>query len=202
MLNHVRTAVFVSLALAASVACAERQLYIPTARKLSTGTVKYELRYDTRDRSSEQYLGIGATSFWEVELYNREHRDATFDLTYNLISPITDLAPGLAFGFQDVLDETEGGRRPFAVATFRQGFYTIGGEQPADFTLGITYLHKRLSPLVGASIPFSDKVRLIAEHDGDGVAAGLEFQPVEPLTLKFIVRENRGLLGLSYRAHF
>lgn len=202
MFNPVRFLPAFLVLLVAGNAFAERELYIPTAKKLSAGTIKYELRYDPRDRSSEQYLGFGATSFWEVELYDRDNQNATFDLTYNLISPLTDLSPGIAFGFQDLLDQTDSGRRPFAVATFRQGFYAIGGEFPADFTLGLTYMNRRLTPLVGASIPFSEQVRLIAEHDGNGVAAGLEVHPIRPLGLTFIVRQNRGLLGFSYRAHF
>jgi hypothetical protein len=86
--------------------------------------------------------------------------------------------------------------------TFRQGFFVIGGEQPADVTIGLTYRHSRLLPLVGVTIPFSEHVRLMAEHDGREVSAAIAIEPLRHLTLNFILQGNRGLFGVSLQHKF
>ena len=201
-LTGVRVACLALLFILTGIASAERQIGIPTARKLSTGTVKYEIRYDAKDYLNEQYLGIGLTPFWELELSDSDNRDTTFDLTYNLITPFTDLSPGIAFGVQDVLDQSEHGVRPFAVATFRQGFFVIGGEQPADISIGINYSHRRICPMIGVTVPFSEEVRILAEHDGRMLSAGVEIRPLRPLTISFFIRDTRPTIGFSLRHKF
>jgi len=186
---------------------AERLIYIPTAHKIPFGSVRYELRAEPRVSGvSENYIGIGATTSWELE-YRRQDLDSdrqidAFDLTYNFISPITDFTPGFALGIQDVFDRTADGRRPFFVVTFREGFSTIGGESPADITLGFSSSHRQVYPLVGASIPFSKQVRFMAEHDGLRISIGMEARPVRNLSLRWTLREGTSLLGFEFQGKF
>jgi hypothetical protein len=190
-----------------SVAHAERLIYIPTARKIPFGMIKYEFRAEPRiDGQVENYLGVGLTSFFELEIRSQnlqlDRQVGTFDLTYNYLSPFTNLTPGIAFGIQDIMSKTAEGSRPFLAITFRQGFFAIGGEYDADLTLAVSVARGRVYPEVGVSIPFSEGVRLLAEHDGFRVSTGLEVHPLRNVALKFIVREQSSLLGFSIQHRF
>ncbi len=199
--------IVLALAATAAAASADRLIYIPTARKIPFGSFKYEFRAEPRVKGEiEHYLGIGLTKSLELELRSQNlglpTAQTTFDLTYNYISPITGLTPGFAFGIQDILDNTAEGTRPFIVATFREGFQAINGEFPADFTLGVTMARKQIYPVVGASIPFSEEFRLLAEHDGFRISAGFEIRPSKPLALRFMVRERSSLFGFVFQTRF
>lgn len=188
-------------------ALAERELYIPTARKLSTGTIQYEFRFDPRNsRDNEQYLGLGLSPFWEVEFHDNRPGSGSpagsFDLTYNLITPITDLSPGFAFGIQDVTNSSETGTRAFAVTTVRSALDAIGGEAPCDLTFGFTFGRGRLRFVLGASIPFSPEFRLVIDHDGDRLSTALEANVLRPLTLSLIERDHQLLMGIAIRHRF
>jgi uncharacterized membrane protein len=195
------------LGLLSSFASADRLIYIPTARKIPYRTFKYELRAEPRVQGEmEHYLGIGVTPFWEVEIRSQnlqlDRPTGTFDLTYNYLSPFTNLTPGISIGVQDVLDKTAEGQKPFVAVTFREGFFTIGGEVPADLTLGVSVVRRRIYPFLGASIPFSKDVRLLAEHDGFRISVAAEVRPIRPLALRFIVRERGALLGFVFQNRF
>jgi hypothetical protein len=188
-------------------ASADRLIYIPTARKIPYRTVRYELRAEPKLQGDlEHYIGIGLTPFWELEMRSQnlslDRPEGTFDLTYNYLSPFTNLTPGFSIGVQDIMNRTSEGTRPFVVATFRQGFFAIGGEFPADLTLGLTLARTRLYPVVGASIPFSSGVRFMAEHDGFRISVGWEVRPSRALALRFIVREKNSLFGLVVQHRF
>jgi hypothetical protein len=154
----------------------------------------------------EHYLGVGLTTSWELEVRSQNlglpTAQTTFDLTYNYLSPLTNLTPGFSIGVQDVINKTAEGTRPFIAITFREGFQVVNGEFPADLTLGMSFVQKRLYPIVGASIPFSEGVRLMAEHDGFRISAGFELKPIKPLALRFIVRERSSLFGFTFQARF
>jgi hypothetical protein len=196
------------LAIGCSALCwADRLISIPTAHKIPFRAFKYELRMEPQVRGlAENYLGIGVSTSIEVEIRTftspRDRQVGTFDLTYNIISPITDFTPGFAFGVQDALNRTPEGPRPFFATTFRNGFYGIGGESPSDVTLGIVAIRRRVYPFIGASIPFSKAFRLLAEHDGLILSVGLELRPVKDIGLKWIVRERNSLLGLEIQHRF
>ncbi|HSI72954.1 MAG TPA: hypothetical protein VK934_07230 [Fimbriimonas sp.] len=196
-----------ALGLTSTIASADRLIYIPTARKIPYRTFKYELRAEPRVQGEmEHYLGIGLTPFWEVEVRSQnlqlDRPQGTFDLAYNYLSPFTNLTPGISIGVQDVLNKTAEGQRPFLAVTFRQGFFTIGGEVPADLTLGLSVVKSRLYPFLGASIPFSQEVRLLAEHDGFRISVAAEVKPIRMLALRFIVREKSSLLGFVIQHRF
>ena len=202
-----RTWIVLGLATTAAVAQADRLIYIPTARKIPYRTFKYELRAEPRVQGEiEHYLGVGLTKFWELEVRSQNlgmpTAQTTFDLTYNYLAPLTNLTPGFAIGVQDILNKTSEGTRHFLAITFREGFQAINGEYPADLTIGVSMAQKRLYPIVGASIPFSEEVRLMAEHDGFRISAGFEIRPIKPLALRFLVRERSSLFGFVFQHRF
>jgi hypothetical protein len=202
-----RTWIVLAIAASAAAASADRLIYIPTARKIPFRTFKYELRAEPRFQGEvEHYLGIGLTTSWELEVRSQklglERPQTTFDLTYNYLAPLTGFTPGIAAGVQDIANKTAEGTRPFLAITFREGFQAINGEFPADITIGMSLAQKRLYPIVGASIPFSAGVRLMAEHDGFRISAGFEIHPIKPLALRFIVREKSSLFGLVFQHRF
>ncbi len=202
-----RILMVLALAVAAAVARADRLIYIPTARKIPFRTFKYEFRAEPRVKGElEHYLGIGLTTSWELEVRSQNlglaSAATTFDLTYNYLSPFTGLTPGFAAGVQDILNKTAEGSRPFIAVTFREGYQAIGGEFPGDLTIGISLAQKRLYPIVGASIPFSEAVTLMAEHDGFRISAGFEVRPIRSLALRFLVRERSSLFGFVYQRRF
>jgi hypothetical protein len=198
---------FLAAVLLAAMAQADRLIYIPTARKIPFRTIRYELRAEPRVQGEiEHYVGFGLTTSFELELRSQNLRldrpEGTFDLTYNYLSPLTGLTPGFSVGIQDVLDRTDDGRKGFLAITFREGFLAIGGEFPADLTLGISYVQGRVYPMVGASIPFSQSVRVLAEHDGFRISVGFEVKPSRPLALRLIVRDKNALLGFVVQHRF
>ena len=198
-------AVLAMLGLAA-VAAADRLITIPTGRKLPYGTVRYEFRSEGKQRGTREHLlaaGIG-TSF-ELEArtswLDKDRGAGTFDLAYNVISPIPDLSPGISFGVQDALDQTEDRRRFYTALTFRPYFITANGDVPGEVTLGIMqgeYTH----PFVGVGIPFSREFRILAEHNGLRPAAGFEYRPKPNYAFRFQFRERQTLLSLQLTTKF
>ncbi|CAN5354972.1 hypothetical protein BH11ARM1_BH11ARM1_01420 [soil metagenome] len=191
----------------AAFSSAERLIYIPTAHKILNGTVKYELRSETGKHSRfENYLGVGVGDSWEFEVRSQgtrlDNQVGTVDVTYNLISPITGITPGFAFGVQDIADQTSSGPRPFFVTTFRDGYYVAGGEVPGEVTVGITSEGRRIYPLVGVSIPFSKRVRFLGENDGIRNSIGAEYRPMKDFALRAIVRNRTTLLGFQLSGRF
>jgi hypothetical protein len=203
----VRTVGTIAMLALAALASADRLIYIPTARKIPFGSFKYEIRGEPRVQGEfENYLGVGLTTAWEIAFQSSnlglDRQVGSVDLSYNLLSPITGFTPGFSFGIQDLFNRTSDGRRPYFVTTFKEGFYVIGGEVPGEITIGISGVKKRIYPLVGVSIPFSNEVRLLAEHDGMRISAGAEVRPIRSLGVRFIVREKSSLFGLQFQARF
>src|SRR5688500_405803 len=106
-----RTWIVLGLAALCAVASADRLIYIPTARKIPFRTFRYELRAEPRVQGEmEHYLGVGLTTSWELEVRSQNlglpTAQTTFDLTYNYLSPLTNLTPGFSIGVQDVINKT------------------------------------------------------------------------------------------------
>lgn len=194
----VRIWVLALAAAAASPAHADRIITVPTARKLPFRTVRYELQaHPGGNRVSESYLGIGIGTALEIELRHGAARsggaEGTIDFAYNYLPPILD-APGISFGIQDALDRTPDGQRFFFAIGFRPMFSTLSGDVPADVTLG-AFLGRVDSAFVGVAIPFSEQVRLLAEHNGYRLSSGFEIRPVRTIGLRAILRDQALHLG-------
>ena len=196
----------VPVLVACSAARADRLIDIPTASKLIYGDYRLEYADQTSDsRTQLGYFDVGIGTAFETtvraEQYQSRNLNGTFDVTYNYISPISGISPGIAFGIQDALGNSIDGRRFFACFTFRDIVEGIGGEFPYDITIG-GFVGAHSNPFVGTSIPFSSNFRLMAEHDGIRLSAGLQYQASRALGLRLMVRGNDFLADLSWRGHF
>ena len=185
----------------APLAAADRLISVPTARKLLSGSVRLEsLRRFGRGGEGTEYLAAGLGPAWEAEARRFvESSRTTLDLTYNLVSPFPGLAPGVAFGLMDALDETRPGRRLFACATIRN---ELGrGSVPFDVTVG-GFVGRRVTPYVGASVPVYAGLRALVEHDGYTGQAALEATPLRGLRLRLVSRGGAALGSVGYTARF
>jgi hypothetical protein len=186
---------------------ADRLIDIPTADKLPFGEAEYQVLYGYRgDGRFENEFGFGLTTSLEIDCrqgnIEAPNVQGTFDLSYCFVNPISNFFPGLAVGIQDVENRETDGRRPYMAATYREGFNVVGGEQPGDITLGVTYLHKALLPFVGVVVPFSRTIRFVAEDDGVRINAGITISNSNDFALKLLVRDRESLAGLSISHKF
>ena len=198
--------VVTALSCVASLALADRLVNVPTARPLSKNSIRFEYLGGLNNSSAkEEFLAFSALNGVELEVRRRlrpeESGRTTFDLSYNVLSPVASTAPGIALGILDGLGKTIDGRRAFIAFTFRE-LLEIGevGEN-GDVTLG--YQTGALSgAFVGISLPFSGRTRLIAEHNGARITAGFETNLLKGLDAKIFVQEKLLLGGISFSRKF
>jgi hypothetical protein len=182
-------------------------IHTPRGGKLPYGTVRAEYLYEPTVRhNTYRYLGIGITTAFDLELRYDDvdgfERETTFDLGYNVNAPFTDLAPGISFGVLDGMNETREGRRFYMAITTKQSASDdlVAGEA-MELTMGFM-LGSKNAAFVGLSLPFSENVRLIAEHDGFRATGGLELRARPDLAFRLLFRSNETLLGLQVSTRF
>lgn len=190
----------------ASTASADRLVNVPTARPLSKNAIRFEYLGGLNNSSAqEQFVAFSVLNGLELEVRRRirpeESGRTTFDLGYNILSPVASTAPGISLGLLDGLGETVDGRRAFLALTFRE-LLDIGevGEN-GDVTLG--YQTGKLSGLfVGISLPFSGRTRMIVEHNGARMTSGLESNLTKGLDARIFIQDNLLLGGISFSRKF
>lgn len=202
-----RPLAFLSLLILAGAAHADRLIQTPRGGKLPYGTIRAEYLYEPTSRhNTYRYLGFGITTAFDLELRYDDvegfDRGTTFDVGYNVNAPFTDLAPGVSFGVLDALDETREGRRYYMAITTKQSASDdlVSGEA-MELTIGFT-LGSKNGAFVGLSLPFSENVRLLAEHDGFRATGGLELKTRSDIALRLLFRSNETLLGLQASTRF
>ncbi len=191
---------------AAGSALADRLVNVPTARPLSKNALRFEYLAGLNNTSAEEeFLAFSVLNGLEFEVRRRlrpdESGNVTFDLGYNILSPVASTAPGISLGVLDGLGKTVDGRRAFLALTFRE-LLDIGevGEN-GDFTLG--YQTGSLSGFfVGISLPFSGRTRMIVEHNGARLTGGLETNLTKGLDAKVFVQDKLLLGGISFSRKF
>ena len=201
-----RIAVIAASLAFSAVASADRLITVPTARKIPVGFGRYEFRGVPKSGGAhESLIGVGLTTLYEMELRTSSldggGERGTFDLAYNVIAPIPELAPGISFGIQDVLGRTQDHRRYYAAVTYRPYVLTANGEMPADVTIGMIqgpYLH----PFVGVMLPLAHELRLLVEHNGYRGAAGVEYRPRANFALRWQFRDRQNMASVQYTFHF
>ncbi len=186
---------------------AERLIEIPTGTKIPFGAVRFERVQPLgggREGESLLGLGIGLSFDTELRLVDRGggRQIGTFDFAYNYVTPFMGLTPGISFGVQDALSRSERGRRYFAALTYRDPAQAIGGELPLDLTLGFFYGRDRSTPFIGVSMPFAEPMRLLMEHDGLELRAGVELRPLPGLRGRVIFSDRSVLTSLGYMLRF
>jgi hypothetical protein len=206
MVQRVRIPALFGFAALSCLAAADRLIDIPTAAKLPFGDFRLEYTDSVADgRTQLGYFDTGISTSFEAAIRTEQYLHHSFvtttDFEYVYISPISDLTPGLAAGVQDVLGDTQDGRRYYVCATWRNTVESAGGDHPSDVTLGY-YFGSHPAPFVGTSIPFSSCFRLLAEHDGIRLSAGFEFLPTPGVALRLVERGPDLMADLSFRGHF
>jgi hypothetical protein len=209
MVRPVRAPVSVLLAVSLfEWAHAERLIVIPIGDRYATGQLNFEALfegYSFADRNVYFGFGFGNAFDAEVVLTNGRGmtRDvATFDLAYNYLPAVPDFGVGISVGIQDLLNQHPEGRGAYVAITSRvNNFQEINANTPLELTLGVGSGRYK-GVFMGAKVPFSNSVRLLAEHDSRRVTAGVEFAPAKDVTLRWVVGDRQTRLGLTYLARF
>lgn len=196
----------VSLVTLGTVASADRLIDIPTARKIPYEDYRYEFRAQPFVGGAfEQYLGIGIGKSFELDLRGVEQQGekqvGTFDFAYDFIAAIPGVSPGISFGVQDAQNQTDDGRRFYAVSTFREPLQVINESVKSDITVGFQ-VGRITSPFLGFELPFSRQIFFVAEHSGYRISAGLEIRPASNVVIRYVERGNQTLLSLSVSSRF
>lgn len=187
--------------LTSAVTHADRLINIPQGNKIKFNSIRLEADWDLRSNETGRYaVGYGLTREIEVEWTGLQEWGSetagSANLCYNFINPITDFAPGFSVGVLDALDRSADRRRGYVSATYRYG---LDGENnqdvPMELSIGFTS-GEAVRPFVGVSLPFSSKLRLMAEHDGFRVNAAVEVKPMRDLAFRFIVRDSQPAAGV------
>ncbi len=190
-----------------SLAQADTLVRIPTAYKTLKGTAK------VRHLANQGAIGRGLTEVslpvlegFELRL-GRIHERArgesdSISLSYQYLPPFTDTLPGIAFGIEDIADQTPQGRSAYAVVTWNLGLTgTLNQDVPAELTIGAgTNRYKGI--FLGARVPFSKQFNFIIEHDSRDASAGIEIKPFQNVAVQWMFQQNRTQLGAWYVARF
>jgi hypothetical protein len=189
-----------------AMAHADRVISMPTGRKIPFGVVQLEYAGDIRNSGAfESYFGVGASPEIELEVRYRQlasgKRTAGVSVGYNLITPIPDLSPGITIGLQDVGNAGIDGRRVYLAFTNRMSVTAFDGDQYADLTFGIA-VDDRVKPMLGFSLPLASSFRLLTEHDGRKLSAGVEVRPARTLSARYFVSGSDNFLGLGFTHRF
>jgi hypothetical protein len=198
------TSVLVSVL--ACAAAADRFVYTPIAKPLGAGEVRTEYIFGSGSGADYAFfdtglmMGLDATA--RMIDADSGSRSITGDLNYSIMVPFSDMAPGIAVGVQDLMDETEIGRRAYLAATFR---FSNDGENnqdtPTEVTLGFWNANSGAA-FFNVRLPFAEQFRLIAEHDSKELIAGADFRPLPDLSVKWLFRSGAPQLGVSYHQRF
>jgi hypothetical protein len=191
----------------AAVAHADRLITIPTGTKIQMNTWRFEgLWEQSRNRSSQYYLGTGITNSFEVELTGEKWEGRrirnSFDFAYNYVPPIIGFGPGISVGIKDVMGVTRDGRRYYIAITNKEGFAdTVHGAVPAEFTFG-AYFGSVNRPFDGAMLPFTDYVRLMVEFNGLRINAGAEIRVNKEFSIRGVVDRKDVMIGAQLTLRF
>ncbi len=201
-----RLAVCMMFSALAAVCWADRLINIPTGRKLPYGTVRWETLFEAAGHGdTETYFDFGIGKSFEATYRTQKlpgvKKHEALDLSYNILTAIPDLAPGLTVGIQDLGNTTSNGRRAYVALTNRPVLTTVNGEVAAEITFG-GYLAGHSSFFVGLALPLSQEFRLIAEHNGYRLITGFELRPISKLAFRYLIRDRQTFLSASLIAHF
>lgn len=195
-----------SLLLVPAIVFADREITIPKGRRLTAGEWRAEILGVPGERTLNAWLGTGLLDSLDVELSltrtASQDTVGSFDFSYNFAPPLIDVSPGLSFGVQDALNRTEDGRALYVATTYRYG---NDGELNQDIPTEVSFgFWTRTSGLffIGARLPFSEHVILVAEHNSRRLAGGVELRPLRGVVFKTVFESGATALGLSLNHKF
>jgi hypothetical protein len=184
-------------------ATADRLIEIPIGRKIEKGLVRGEAIFDAGKTGRNRFLlGAGLTTDFDAE-FMLDNLDTggsifTFDVGYRKAVGFIDQSPGVMLGVKDALDRTPERRRFYVAVTQKVGTDT---DVPLEVTIGAA-TNSRHPVFVGASVPFGEKVHLLAEHDSRKVTLGVELRPIQGVALRALFQPDRTLLSVSLTRRF
>lgn len=196
-------AVLATLSLSA-LCRADRLIEMPIAPKVRKGVLRTEF-ISERGNSQRGFLQYGLDQSIEIGMRFEDwknKRQYSADFSYQVIPPAVDLAPGIAFGVQDIFDKGQDGRRFFGVITWR--FANEGDGMtflPGELTLGASY-HRSLAPIAGVSLPLFPYLKLMFEHDSYRLNAAAEIKASRSLSFRWVQRGETPGLSLRYQVKF
>ncbi len=192
--------------IASSSAFCDRIMFLPAGRKISENSFRLDvLTTPSRDRAYGWFT-YSPNRTYEFEVYgenlNTDRLDLGFNMSYSITNPITDLAPGIRFGFLDGFNQTDEGRTIYGAITYRLG---NDGELnqflPTDLTIGI-WSRKESLMYVAAELPFSATLSVMGEMDARNISGGFKVSPVPGASFQLIFRNGDPTFGLSVRKQF
>ncbi|MCW5937164.1 MAG: hypothetical protein KIT11_07655 [Fimbriimonadaceae bacterium] len=194
------------LALLSSVAHADREIRVPMGRKLLEGQVRIEALFQPGEERAQAWLGAGFLQSYDGEINFVRNEggqwEPTLDLAYNFTPPITDIAPGISVGLLDLANKTEGGRAGYLAMTYRYGNVgDLNQDVPTDLTIGF-WSRKSGLLFFAVSLPISDKLLFLAEHDSLRLAGGIELRPVPFATFKAVFERGGTLFSAGLTTRF
>lgn len=161
----------------------------------------------SRPGSSYSFFGVGLTTFIDAEISSRqlsgEHDFTTVDLNFNVNAPLAGFAPGLSLGILDALDQSPDGIRAYAAVSIQDNSDSgpFSGNAAVETTIGVT-VGRTSHAFVGVSLPFSDRFRLMAEHNGTKISTGAEYRFSQGPFLRLVFREDQTLLSVGATRKF
>lgn len=191
-----------------TVSWAERLIFIPTGDRFLGGEVRLQSFFEDGSSSVRRtYLGFGILKLADLEITEEKRHgqdsQVSFDLSFNYNKPFPDISPGLSIGVQDALDRTVDGRGFYVAMTYQfNNFDAANAETPSELTIGGGTGRYR-GAFVGAKLPFTNAVRLVAEHDSMRITAGLELEiPRSGFRAMAAVRNQEYFLSGSFSVKF
>lgn len=204
-----RLAWILAIALAAVPAAADRLILLPVGKKVPFRAIKAQYGFDGAERdNSYTTLAFGIGTSFELEVtrdrgYFGSHRDVV-DLNYNLNDPVIHYAPGMSVGVRDVFDRSNEGRNLYIAFTYQEGqIGELNMDAPAEGTFGFRVGEKTFFMFIGAYVPYSTQIALLAEMQTDGYfSAGLEYRPTPNANLRWIHRSGQSSWSLGFLKRF
>lgn len=184
------------------MAHADRLILAPVGKKIPYGTFRLEHFFDQAERDwYRTALAVGVTPTIDAELTYESVEDRqrvlSYDVSYNVLPPLTNLAPGISVGLRDGTGETDDGRFAYLAATYRFGqLGQFNQDSPAEVTIGIAQGDESTA-FVGVMLPFRESFRMLAEFDTQRVSGGFEFRPHRDVWVRWVHRPKQSLWSLT-----
>ena len=189
-----------------AVAFGDRVIDVPIGRSLRMGTFQIsDMEGMNQSGSRDRYFAYSPLVGLEFAVRERmrpgELGRATLDFSYNFIAPVAALSPGISVGILDGLNETVDGRRSYVAFTFRELLDVGNKGANGEVTMGVQFGHLNTG-FVGVSLPLSNNLRLLAEHNGVRISTGFELGIDKSIRARLITQDGTLLLGLNLSHRF
>ncbi|MCH8273999.1 MAG: hypothetical protein IH851_04345 [Armatimonadetes bacterium] len=190
-----------------TTAHADRVVFLPTGYTLQPGEIRVEFLRETRTPAQTLvYVQAAVMPFLEVqgvwEDLPGSGAAASLNVQYSITQPFPDVLPGVSVGVLDLLGETGAGFSLFTAITWQTGIFSNWATtESANITIGYGTGRFR-GAFVALELPMFQGVTFIGEHDSRELIAGLEFEPVNGIALRVLVRERGPLIGVQFRRKF